>query len=111
MFKKIVYVLWVLANLYVIYSGGKSCYIYYTAGNTLYAVLTGLAVVGFTLLTAFIIYRDIKDYSNKKKHIPTYPNYCGLCTYQNDCPNKHAGIKLLCGVDECKYWKADKEEK
>lgn len=109
MFKKVVYALWVLANLYVIYSGGKGCYAYYVAGNTLYAVLTGLIVVGFTLLTAFIIHRDIKDHFNRKNKVPSYPNYCGLCKYEKECPNKHAELKLLCGVNECKYWKENKE--
>ena len=106
LFKKIVYVLWVLANLYVIYSGGKTCYIYYTAGNTLYAVLTGLAVVGFTLLTAFIIYRDVKSYYNKKNGVKVYPYDCGNCKNESECPNKFAKMKLWCDIDECKYWEA-----
>lgn len=119
LFKKIVYVLWVLANLYVIYSGGKTCYTYFMAGNTLNAVLTGLAVVGFTLLTAFIIYRDVKSYYNKKNGVKVYPYDCGNCKNNpksdegNDkskCPNKFAEIKLWCGVDECKYWEATEKD-
>lgn len=109
MFRKVIYALWVLMNIYLIYEWGKQSYQYYVAGNTTGAIVRFILIIGFTLLTAFIIYRDIKDYFNKKKKVPTYPNYCGLCTYQKECPNKHAELKLLCGVNECKYWKDNKE--
>ena len=109
MFRKVTYALWVLLNLYLIFDWSRQCYQYYVNGNTTGAIIRLVLIIGFVLLTALIIYRDIKDYLNRKNHIPTYPNYCGQCVYQNECPNKPAKLKLFCGVKECKYWKEDKE--
>jgi len=109
MFRKVTYALWVLMNLYLIFEWSKQCYQFYVNGNTTRAVVMSILIIIFVLLTIRIIHRDIKDYLNRKNHIPTYPNYCGQCVYQNDCPNKHAKLKLFCGVKECKYWKEDKE--
>ena len=109
MFRKTIYVLWVLMNIYVIYEWGKQTYQYYVTGDTVGAIVRFILIIGLILLTAFIIYRDIKNHSNRKKKVPTYPYYCGLCKHQKECPNKHAELKLLCGIDECKYWENEEE--
>lgn len=109
MFRKIIYALWVLMNIYLIIEWSKQIYQYYITSNTTEAIIRFIIIISFTLLTAFIIYRDIKDHFNRKNNIPTYPSYCGLCKHQNECPNKHAELKLLCGINECKYWTEDKE--
>lgn len=111
MFRKIIYALWVLMNIYLIVEWSKQIYQYYITGNTTGSIIRFIIIIGFTLLTGFIIYRDIRDHFNRKKNIPTYPNYCGLCKYQNKCPNKHAELRLLCGINECKYWEDDKNNK
>ena len=110
MFRKIIYVLWVLMNIYVIYEWGKQTYQYYVTGDIIGAIVRFILIIGFTLLTVVIIYRDAKRHFNRKKKVPTYPGYCGLCKHQKECPNKHAELKLLCGIDECKYWEKENEE-
>ena len=105
MLRKIIYALWVLMNICFIFECGRQSYQYYIGGDTTGAIVRFILIIGFTLLTGFIIYRDIKDHFKRKKKVPTYPNYCGLCKYKKECPNKHAELKLLCGVNECKYCK------
>lgn len=119
MFKKIVYGLWVLMNIYLIFEWSKQTYQYYVTGNITGAIVRFICIIGFTLLTAFIIYRDIKGYYNKKNGVKVYPHDCGNCKNNpksdegNDkskCPNKFAEMKLWCGVDECKYWEATEND-
>ena len=110
MFKKGFYAIWVLMNIYVIISACRTSYQYFLDGNIAEAIFRIALIVGFTFLTVFIIYRDIKRAINKKKDVKVYPNSCGICKHQDKCPNKLAEFKYLCGIDECKYWE-DEEEK
>lgn len=67
MFRKIIYALWVLMNIYLIYEWGKQIYQYYVIGNTARVIISLILTIGYTLLPAFIIYRDIRGHFNRKK--------------------------------------------
>ncbi len=67
MFRKIIYALWLLMNIYLIYEWGKQIYKYYVIGNTAGAVISLILTISYTLLTAAIIYRDIRSHFNRKK--------------------------------------------
>ena len=110
MVKKVFYAIWVLMNIYVIISACRTSYQHFSEGYIISAIFIIALTVGFTALTAFIIYRDIKSAINKKKDVKVYPHHCGICKHQDNCPNKMAEFKLLCGIDECKYWEDWEEE-
>lgn len=67
MFRKITYALWVLLNIYLIYEWGKQIYRYYVIGNTAGFIISLILTIGYALLTASIIYRDIRSHFNRKK--------------------------------------------
>lgn len=67
MFRKIIYALWVLMNIYLIYEWGKQIYQYYVTGNTAGAIISLILTISYTLLTASIICRDIRSHFNRKK--------------------------------------------
>lgn len=73
MFRKVIYALWVLMNLYLIVDWFNQSYQYYVNGNTTGAIVRFILIIGYILLIAFIIYRDIKDHFNRKKNVLTYP--------------------------------------
>lgn len=70
MLRKIIYALWVIINICFIFEGGRQSYQYYVDGDTTGAVVRFIFIIGFTLLTGFIIYRDIKDHFKRKKNVP-----------------------------------------
>lgn len=65
MFRKVIYALWVLMNLYLIVEWSKQSYQFYVNGNTAEAIVRFMLTIGFILLTALIIYRDMRSISKE----------------------------------------------
>lgn len=67
MFRKIIYAFWALMNICFIFYLYKQIYQYCVDGNIIKAILMCIFTIIFILLTALILYRDIKNYFSEKR--------------------------------------------
>lgn len=68
MIRKIIDIIWILANICVIYASGESAYHNFVIGDTPRAILQTVVIIGFIILTVFIIIKDVvPDFKNIEK--------------------------------------------
>jgi len=94
-------------NIYLIFEWGKQTYQYYVTGDTTGAIVRFILIIGFTLLTAFIVYRDTKNHFNRKKKSEWMCPSCDLYDQVEDDYCQYAGKCTVgtIGCRECKYFK------
>lgn len=68
MIGKILDIIWVIMNTYLIISYGYQIYQYYSSGDIGKAAICLCLGIGFVLLTILIIYRNIRDAISKRKY-------------------------------------------
>lgn len=67
MIRKIIDIIWILANICIIYASVMSAYHNFMVGDTSRAILQTVVIIGFIILTVFIIIKDvIPDFKKRK---------------------------------------------
>lgn len=67
MIRKIIDIIWILANICIIYASGASAYHTFIIGDTSRAILQTVVIIGFIILTVFIIIKDVvPDFKERK---------------------------------------------